>query len=674
MLILFAFLYLLYIITTYNKNTTMKKNLLSLCLMVLGVSAIAQTPRLSLYEEFTGETCPPCASTNPGLDAKLSASTNTPLMVAIKWQVPIPSAPTLTWSLYQTNKTEIDWRWKSGSGNYGYSPAISSAPSSKIDGQEATVFGAAGGHPNYLNNGVIATAQSYTSAFSVTLNRAWNANGTAITATVNIQATANFTAVGPLVFRLVMIEEEVNFATQPGTNGEKHFYHPVIKSFPNIQTGTSMASTWTIGQTQTFTINCPLPSYVRSKAEVALVGFIQDDGNQKVAQAVRASKAPLTNDAMAIAALVNVTCNSAISPNVTVKNNGASAITALTITPYTDAAAGTPVNWTGNLAVGASTTIALGTMSTPTVSGSHTFSYNITAMNGLDFDLTNNAAKVNYVVAANYQGAPVVEGFTAASYPPVGWAVINPDAGPSWTRNTVTGGYNLTQQCTKYDFFNNPVVGDVDELFIPPIDLSGSAIPQLYFDLAYAQRDLTSNDKLEVMVSNNCGSTWTTVYSSSGAVLPATAPPVPYEYVPDPNDPSQWKTEQIGLTGFNTSNVLVKFVATNGNGNCLYLDNVNLAQTAPTGINTIKSSQWSVNVFPNPSNGISTVAINAVKSGSAKLTVLNTLGQVVNSKVVNLTEGSNNIMLDLSGNANGVYSIMIDSNNGSQVKKITLSK
>ena len=281
MLILFAFLYLLYIITTYNKNTTMKKNLLSLCLMVLGVSAIAQTPRLSLYEEFTGETCPPCASTNPGLDAKLSASTNTPLMVAIKWQVPIPSAPTLTWSLYQTNKTEIDWRWKSGSGNYGYSPAISSAPSSKIDGQEATVFGAAGGHPNYLNNGVIATAQSYTSAFSVTLNRAWNANGTAITATVNIQATANFTAVGPLVFRLVMIEEEVNFATQPGTNGEKHFYHPVIKSFPNIQTGTSMASTWTIGQTQTFTINCPLPSYVRSKAEVALVGFIQDDGNQK---------------------------------------------------------------------------------------------------------------------------------------------------------------------------------------------------------------------------------------------------------------------------------------------------------------------------------------------------------------------------------------------------------
>src|SRR3954470_9708552 len=100
----------------------MKKNLFTV-LMLAGLFAAAQTPRLSLYEEFTGETCPPCAATNPGLNSLLSSPTNTPKIVAIKWQVPIPSAPTKTWSLYLTNKAEIDWRYRSiASGGYGYNP------------------------------------------------------------------------------------------------------------------------------------------------------------------------------------------------------------------------------------------------------------------------------------------------------------------------------------------------------------------------------------------------------------------------------------------------------------------------------------------------------------------------------------------------------------------------
>jgi hypothetical protein len=44
----------------------MKKNLLSFAILLAGASLFAQTPRKVLYEEFTGETCPPCASTNPG--------------------------------------------------------------------------------------------------------------------------------------------------------------------------------------------------------------------------------------------------------------------------------------------------------------------------------------------------------------------------------------------------------------------------------------------------------------------------------------------------------------------------------------------------------------------------------------------------------------------------------
>jgi len=652
----------------------MKKKVLSICIVLIGLNLVAQTPRLSLYEEFTGETCPPCASTNPGLNLILASPTNTPKIVAIKWQVPIPSAPSNTWSLYQTNKVEIDWRWKSvANGGYGYSPAISSAPSSKIDGREATVFGAASGHPANLNNTVISTAQSFTSAFSVTMARAWDQSGNAVTLTVNIQATSNFTAVGSLVFRTVMVERIIDFSVAPGSNGEKHFEDIAIKSFPTLQSGISMASSWIIGQTQTFTLNCPIPSYTRKKEEIAFVGFIQDDGNQRVAQAVRVQKSVLSNDAIALSAKVAATCSSTISPIISVYNNGLNAITALTITPYLDGAIAPTTSWNGNIAPATSATIALNTISSPTNTGAHTFSYNISAMNGTDGNMTNNSTKVSYLVASDFQGSPVSEDFALTNFPPVKWAAVNSNSGPSWTRVTNAGGYNLSTQSTRYDFFNNKVIGDMDELFITPMNLSGTAAPVLSFDYAYAQRDANSNDKLEVMVSNNCGSSWTNVYSSSGYTL-ATALPMPMAYLPDVNDISQWQTVTINLTGYNSPSVLVKFVVTNDNGNNLYIDNVNLNQTQPVGL--IKETKLSnqVSIFPNPTSGNATLRVFSLISGKSKLILINTMGQIVSSKTIDLFSGNNNILIDTKEFSNGIYSVVLETATETVVKKISISK
>jgi hypothetical protein len=652
----------------------MKKKVLSICIVLIGLNLVAQTPRLSLYEEFTGETCPPCASTNPGLNLILASPTNTPKIVAIKWQVPIPSAPSNTWSLYQTNKVEIDWRWKSvANGGYGYSPAISSAPSSKIDGREATVFGAASGHPANLNNNVISTAQSFTSAFSVTMARAWDQSGNAVTLTVNIQATSNFTAVGSLVFRTVMVERIIDFSVAPGSNGEKHFEDIAIKSFPTLQSGISMASSWIIGQTQTFTLNCPIPSYTRKKEEIAFVGFIQDDGNQRVAQAVRAEKSLLTNDAIALTAKVPATCSSTILPIISVYNNGLNAITALTITPYIDGAIAPTTSWNGNIAPATSATVSLNTISSPTNTGAHTFSYNISAMNGTDGNMNNNSTKVSYLVASDFQGSPVSEDFALTNFPPVKWAAVNSNSGPSWTRVTNAGGYNLSTQSTRYDFFNNKVIGDMDELFITPMNLSGTAAPVLSFDYAYAQRDANSNDKLEVMVSNNCGSSWTNVYSSSGYTL-ATALPMPMAYLPDVNDISQWQTVTINLTGYNSPSVLVKFVVTNDNGNNLYIDNVNLNQTQPVGL--IKETKLSnqVSIFPNPTSGNATLRVFSLSSGKSKLILINTMGQIVSSKTIDLFSGNNNILIDTKEFSNGIYSVVLETATETVVKKISIYK
>lgn len=664
----------------------MKKNLLSICLMVAGLSLSAQSPRLSLYEEFTGENCPPCASTNPGLNALLSSPTNASKIIAIKWQVPIPSAPANSWSLYKTNQAEIDWRYRStASGGYGYpsqntsvsniTSGINSAPSGRIDGQHQWVFGASSDHPANLNNNVIATAQSYTSAFSVTMTRDWDHSCSAVIVTVNIVATAPFTSVGTLRFRTVMVEREINFATQPGTNGEKDFEDVAIKSFPTLQGGVSMAPTWTVGQSQTFTLNCPIPTYVRSKEQVAMVGFIQDDGNKRVEQAARADKAILPVNAAAIVnPVVDVTCDDQIRPFVTVSNEGqTNPITNLTLTPYVDGVAGNPTIWTGNIGVGANTQIALDAITTPTVNGSHTFSCTM-QMNVPNYNLTSNASKINYMVASVFTNSPVQEEFMFGIYPPPSWMVVNPNGGPNWSRATNAG--NNSMESSKYDFYNNSVVGDRDELYLPPINLVGGNNIMMSFDVAYAQKDPLNNDVLDVMASYDCGVSWNLLFTKAGTEL-ATVQPYNFPaWVPTPNDITNWRTEVVPLTDMNKPNVLIKFVTTADGGNNLYIDNVNVAQTDPVGLANLKASQNLFSVYPNPASNQVTIKTGLASAQKAQLQVVNTLGQVVYQKeLVGSNAGVVSTELNVQGLATGIYNVVLSTESGStQVKKLNVVK
>ena len=646
----------------------MKKITLSFSLLITSLTVFSQTPRLSLYEEFTGENCPPCASANPPLNLLLASPTNTTKIVAIKWQVPIPSAPSNTWSLYQTNKVEIDWRWKTlASGGYGYTPAINSAPSSKIDGQEASVFGASSGHPANLNNNVISSAAAVPSEFSINMTRAWNQAYSAVNLTVNIQATQSFSATGNLIFRLVMIERHVHFVTAPGTNGEKDFEDVAVKSFPTLQNGTPMtAGTWSVGQTQTFTINCPLPSYIRDKSEIAFVGFIQDDGNQKVAQAGLANSEGLSNDAKAVSAFVpNLSCTNTIAPDVTIKNNGNNGITNFTITPYIDGIIKPIFSWSGNLAVGASTTMAIGSI---TVSGgSHTFSYNISAVSGTDNNLVNNSATTKFVTISNYQTTPIVEGFTS-TFPPLKWSTFNATSGPSWVKSTSCGGFGLSSESTKMDFYTY-AAGTINELILPPINLAGVITPTLTFDLAYATY-ATEADKLEVFVSDDCGDNWTNVYDKSGTNL-NTAPATTSPFVPSA---AQWRNESVNLFGYSNPSILLKFVATSAYGNNLYIDNVNLSQLNPVGVFSTPLSNINIEVFPNPTSGDVNLTVNSINNSNYRINLINSLGQVIFEKNFNFSIGINNIQIETKQYPEGIYNVVLESNNIKTTKKITIIK
>ncbi len=658
----------------------MKKNLLAFMMLALGLSISAQSPRVTLYEEFTGETCPPCASTNPGLNTLLLSAVNATRIIAIKWQVPIPSAPTKTWSLYQTNKPEIDWRYRSvANGGYGYIPIINSAPSSKIDGRPATDFGASSGHPANLNNTVISNAVSQASSFNIIMTRdPITPTSTAAVVSVTIQATTPYSTTSNLVFRNVLVERLIQFSVQPGTNGETKFEDAARRSYPTIQNGTALPKVWTQGQTQTFTMNCVFPSSIRDNMEIEFVGFIQNDGTQRVEQVTRTDMPHLSFDAAAASVSMPFLCSVAntMAPTVPVKNDGQTDITALTITPYVDGVAKAPTTWTGLIPPGYSDFVQLNAFTAATTAGVHTFSYTISGLNGTDANMANNGASGTFYGVSNaYQSAPIAEPFTTSGWPYAKWLVTNTDNGAgTWAYAVGVEAYAIgSGNSLKYGFFKNTVINDKDEVMLPPLDLTGVGVPVMTFDLAYILKEAGSDDKLELMASTDCGANWTSVWSASGMGLSANPVVDPTEY--NTTQPGDWLPMSVPFYGYNQANVLVKFVAHNKNGNNLYIDNINLASSnIPDGLAENNAGKLNVLVYPNPNNGLTNVSLTSRTSQEVKLSVVNAIGQVVLVKPVSLSVGKNTTSVDLSSFATGIYLINVEGENVKTTSRVSVNR
>jgi len=668
---------------------------LSLITLSLHTSAQASFVRTSLYEEFTGENCGPCLATNWNLDPLLLSNPNPTLVIPIKWQVPLLSAPSNTWSIYQTNKAEINWRWKSSSGStiaagpstlaYGYSSqntptdvatnGINSLASGRFDGQHQWVFGAISDDPTSITNSVIASAQTQSTNFWIDMNTSWSPTFTNCIVSVSVTSSISFTSLGALMFRLCLVERVISFPTPPGINGEKVFREAVRRSYPTTivgssvtAMGTALNNTWTPGQTQTFTVNCNIPSYIRDLSQMAFVGFVQDDGDRKVYQAARTPQPAIPNDIKAVSINIPVSCTSAVTPSFVVENLGAVAVTALTIAPYRDGIAQTVINYTGNIAGGSSATISLPSYSV--AQGNHTFSITVTGVSGGDINIINNTTKVVFGVSSNTTSG-VAEPFS--SFPPANWYVLNYNFEPGTWVTGSPGGFGTGVGSAKYDFYNNYEWGDYDDLYFPALNLTGVASPVLSFDVAYAQYT-NQNDKLDVMASTDCGANWTNVYSKQGAIL-ATAPS--YSAAAFVPSAAQWRTETVNLPALaNQPLVLIKFRATVDYGNNLYVDNVNIGQPPPpTSIAKAEGGSMTCELFPNPTSGLTNLSVSLLENEIVGITIINSIGQLVySSKNNNLNAGVNNISLNAENWTTGIYFVNISTPKGFINTKLNITK
>jgi hypothetical protein len=258
---------------------------------------------------------------------------------------------------------------------------------------------------------------------------------------------------------------------------------------------------------------------------------------------------------------------------------------------------------------------------------------------------------------------PLKEGFEEASFPPKDWMSNNvQNDAVFWEHDTVVGGFGTSTKSLVFDNYNYDVKGNRDQLFTPVLDLSTITGPVFSFNVSYARKDSASSDSLAVLVSKDCGVTFTEVYLKGGKELATVATDlVQPKFVPTA---TQWRTEFVDISAFakhksaaTGKDIIIAFQNRGHHGQPIYIDNIGISQTI-TSIHD-ESEQPELLIAPNPTSSVFDVFIKTNEMIDVTIEVRNVLGQSVKKELIKNSIGSIHRTFDISNQSAGIYSVII---------------
>ena len=370
------------------------------------------------------------------------------------------------------------------------------------------------------------------------------------------------------------------------------------------------------------------------------------------------------------------TCDTVIAPIVRIRNAGINTLTSVDLKYKTDAQPIQTYNWAGSLVSFATADITL--PSYTFTSGTHTLTAYTTNPNiSTDQNNLNDTIVRTFTILANPTAmqAPVMEGFVSTTFPPTNWTLENSSG--LWSRSATVGGYSLSTQSARADFFS--ISSGTDKIISSYIDFQNLVAPiRLYFDVAYAPYSASYIDSLAVDLYDDCDGTAQRIYTKESNTL-ATAPPTTSYFIPTS---TQWRTDTINLdTMAGKPSMLVRFLAISGYGNYLYIDNINLTGN-PVGIAQLSTLTSQLSIYPNPTSGKANVTISQFENLKMKdIEIYNVVGEKVapsnspkGGAINSLPSGGQGWALDLSSQPSGVYFITIKTEQGTANKKLIIQK
>lgn len=342
-------------------------------------------------------------------------------------------------------------------------------------------------------------------------------------------------------------------------------------------------------------------------------------------------------------------CTNVFTPRVTLVNKGKETLTSVVIHAVIDDGTVQNYNWNGSLQTFAETNVTLPVLTT--VEGNHVLRVYTTNPNGApDEEPANDEATFSFIYYEPFE-APVTESFESL-FPPQGWDIVNPDGGETWEKTTAAA--KTGNASVRIVNFDNLAIGQRDYLRSPTVNISGVDSAFVSFQVAAAAYSNTSAvgnvwDTLQVMISTDCGQTYTSVYKKWGPTLVTRSAATRTEFVPGANE---WRREQINIGNFiNIGEVLVAFVNTNGNENDIFLDDINI-RTVTVNPN-LKEAGFLVT--PNPTSGTVSVQFYPHPAGLQSVEIYNVNGQKIAEQVIAGAVSTNVYNFDLTNNPSGLY-------------------
>jgi len=297
-----------------------------------------------------------------------------------------------------------------------------------------------------------------------------------------------------------------------------------------------------------------------------------------------------------------------------------------------------------------------------------TFNTTLVASNsgGSNSKTINNIITVSSLTA-DYSG-PVLDGFESTTTFNNDWR-IESDGGQVW-QNTNSAAATGSRSVRLKNYFTT-VYRETDSLISPSYNLSVMSNPTFEFKVAYKRKNSSSNDRLFVYYSLDCGNSWTLQTLFSPTTM-KTTPDQSSQFTP--SNSSQWITKTVDISAVATeSNVRFMFAFRADGGNNIFLDDINI--NGPVGIDNF-SKIGNFNVYPNPTSSNAQVSFSLINSvDNLTINVRNAVGQIVTNVISgqSFIAGSYNLKIDESRKlSKGIYFVEFTADGVSQVQKLII--
>ena len=293
-------------------------------------------------------------------------------------------------------------------------------------------------------------------------------------------------------------------------------------------------------------------------------------------------------------------CGSSFQPNVKLTNVGSDTIYEADLVYSIYGEAEQNHTWTGILEPGTSTSVQLPAITVSSIGYVELFVKSTVAGGAVEADSINNDRVFMFNHRPQFD-LPYWEDFETGNLHNGTWQVKNPDAHFTWDTVAV-GGLDWSHYSVQMDFSAyTPIEGQNDDMISPVISLPQSESAQLKFDMSYSFVHSFFSDSLEVLLSTDCGDSWSTIYLNGGETLglPDSLTDGESEFLP--SLPEHWRTESVPLDNYMGEDILLNFRSKNDRGSHLVIDNIRVfTNEDPAG--SIDQPTAELMLYPNPAN------------------------------------------------------------------------